>query len=224
MTTNFLRFGIVGAAVLMTVSPALAQDDAATYSAGVTAGSLGVGPEVGFRPSPMFGVRGSASFLNVNGDFDVDDIDYRGKVKLESYGAVADFYPFKGGLRISGGFRINKNRVNVTATPTSNVTVGNVTYTPAQVGTLTGNVKTDEFAPVVTVGYAGGLTKGIKFGIDAGVMFQGDPNVQNLRGTGSLASNTAFLAEIERERVKFNDEIKDYRYYPVVQLSLFYAF
>ena len=224
MTINFLRFGIVGAAALMTVSPALAQDEASSFSAGVTAGTLGIGPEVGFRPSPMFGVRGSASFFNVNADFDVDDIDYKGKVKLESYGAMADFYPFQGGLRISGGFRINKNRVNVVATPTTSVTVGNVTYTPAQIGTLSGHVKTNEFAPVVTLGYAGGLTKGIKFGIDAGVMFQGNPEAQSLRATGSLANNAAFLTELERERVKLNDDIDGYKYYPVVQLSLFYAF
>ena len=31
-------------------------------------------------------------------------------------------------------------------------------------------------------------------------------------------------AEVEKERVKLNDKIDDYKYYPIVQLSLFYAF
>lgn len=224
MTTRFLTLGILGSAALLAATPALAQDDRAGFSIGVTGGSLGVGPEVGFRPSSMFGIRANASFLDISHDFDLDDINYNGKVKLESYGAMVDLYPFKGGLRVSGGFRINKNRVNVTATPTTSVTVGDTIFTPTQIGTLSGYVDADEFAPVLTVGYAGGLTKGLKFGIDAGVMFQGNPEVQNLRATGSLATDATFQSELEKERVKFNQDIEDYKLYPVVQLSIFYAF
>lgn len=223
MTIKSVSCALFGSVALLAASPALAED-ASGFTAGVTAGSLGVGPEVGYRVSPMIGVRANASFVDVSHDFDIDDIDYNGKVKLESYGAMLDLYPFKGGFRVSGGFRINKNRVNVTATPTGNVTVGDVTFTPVQVGTLTGQVDTDEFAPVLTVGYAGGLTKGLKFGIDAGVLFQGKPEINNLRSNGSFATNATFIAELEKERVKFNNDIDDYKFYPVVQLSVFYAF
>lgn len=220
---NLVKLSLLGAAMLSATS-AMAQKDASGFQLGVTAGSLGVGPEAGYRASKLFGARVSASFLDVSHDFEVDDINYNGKVKLESYGAMLDLYPFQGGLRFSGGFRIDKNRVNLAATPTTNVTVGDVTYTPAQVGTLSGQVDADEFVPVLTVGYAGGLTKGLKFGIDAGVMFQGKPSAQNLRATGSLASNATFQAELEKERQKVNRDMEDYQYYPVVQLSLFYAF
>lgn len=224
MTIKSLSFALFAGTALLAASPALAQQDASGFSVGVTGGTLGVGPEVGYRVSPMIGIRANASFLDVSHDFDIDDIDYAGKAKLESYGAVIDLYPFKGGFRVSGGFRINKNRVNVTASPTGNVTVGDVSFTPAQIGTLSGHVDADEFAPLLTLGYAGGLTKGLKFGIDAGVLFQGKPEVQNLRATGSFANNATFLAELEKERVKFNNDIDDYKFYPVVQLSVFYAF
>ncbi len=224
MAIKLLSLTSVAAAAILAAAPAIAQDDAAGFTVGVTGGSLGVGPEVGFRASSLLGVRASASFLDVSHSFDVDDIDYNGKVKLESYGAMVDLYPFKGGLRVSGGFRIDKNRVNVTAAPTSNVSVGDATFTPTQIGTLSGHVDADEFAPVITVGYAGGITKGLKFGIDAGVMFQGNPEVRNLAATGTLANDSAFKAELEKERIKFNKEIDDYKYYPVVQLSIFYAF
>jgi hypothetical protein len=191
---------------------------------GITGGTLGVGPEVGFRASPTIGIRTSASFLNVSRDFDIDDINYNGKAKLESYGAMLDVYPFQGRFRVSGGFRIDKNRVDLAATPTGIVTVGDLDYTPAEIGTLSGHVKAKEFVPVATIGYAGGLTKGLKFGFDAGVMFQGKPEVGNLRTTGTLASNNLFLAELEKERVKINRDMEDFRFYPVVQFSLFYAF
>jgi hypothetical protein len=215
---------VAGIAAFVTVSPAMAQEDAAGFSVGVTGGTLGLGPEVGYRVSPLIGVRASASFLNISHDFGIDDIDYQGKVKLESYGAMLDLYPFQGGFRASGGFRIDKNRVNLTATPTSNVTVGDLSFTPAQIGTLSGQVDADEFVPVATIGYAGGVTKGLKFGIDAGVMFQGKPEAQNLVATGAFATNPIFIAELERERQKVNRDMDDYKFYPVVQLSIFYAF
>lgn len=224
MIIRTASFAILGGAALLAASPALAQQEASGFTVGVTGGTLGLGPEVGYRVSPMIGVRASASFLDVSHDFDIDDIDYHGKVKLESYGAMLDFYPFKGGLRLSGGFRIDKNRVNLTATPSSDVTVGDAVFTPAQIGTLSGQVDADEFVPVLTVGYAGGVTRGLKFGIDAGVMFQGKPEAQNLRATGAFATNPTFIAELEKERQKVNRDMEDYQFYPVVQLSIFYAF
>ncbi len=223
LTIKSICFGLAGAVAMLAAAPALAQDEA-TVTVGVTGGTLGLGPEIGYRVNPTIGVRANASFLGVSHDFDVDDIDYRGKVKLESYGAMIDVYPFQGSFRLSGGFRIDKNRVNLTATPTANVTVGDVSYTPAQVGTLSGQVKASEFVPVATIGYAGGLTRGLKFGVDAGVMFQGKPKAQNLTATGTLATNPAFIAELEKERLKVNRDMEDYRFYPVLQLSVFYAF
>ncbi|MCW2396139.1 MULTISPECIES: hypothetical protein [unclassified Sphingobium] len=209
-------------ATLLAVSPAFAED--ARYSVGVTAGTLGAGPEVGMRINDTFGVRASASFFDFSHDIDVNDLTYEGKLKLESYGAVADVYPFGGGFRLSGGFRIAKNRVSATATPTEPVTIGDVTYTPSEIGTLSGTIRAKDFAPLLTVGYAGGLRRGIKFGVDAGAMFQGTPRVDALRATGSLATNAAFQEQLLKEQADVNDEVNKYKVYPVLQFSLFYAF
>jgi hypothetical protein len=205
-------------------SAVYAQGDDARYSVGLTAGTLGIGPEVGYRIDPMFGVRGSATFLGVSHDFDVNDITYNGKLKLSSFGLNADLYPFKGGFRLSAGFRIDKNKVQMRATPANSVSIGNTTYTPAQIGTLSGNVRAKDFAPTLTLGYAGGLSKGIKFGVDAGAMFQGSPRIKDLKATGTLASNPAFLTDIAVEQTKVDDEIDKYKVYPIIQFSLSYAF
>jgi hypothetical protein len=204
--------------------PAQAQNAPSNFSLGVTAGSLGIGPEAGARINSTIGVRANASFLDFDHDFDVNDIDYTGKVKLESYGANIDLYPFDGGFRLSAGFRINRNQANAVATPSSSVTVGDATFTPVQIGTLTGNARTNDVAPTLTVGYAGGLTKGIKFGIDAGAMFQGSPTVGELQSTGTFANDPTFKAQLEKERQDLNNKVDDYKVYPILQLSLFYAF
>lgn len=219
---------LAGAAVAVSAivaGPAVAQQaETPRFTLGVTAGSLGIGPEAGVRVAPLFGVRASASFLDFSHGFNVNDIDYNGKVKLRSYGGNIDLYPFSNGFRLSGGFRIDRNKVDVTATPTGSVTVGNASFTPAQIGTISGTVTTDEFAPTVTIGYSGGLTKGIKFSLDAGAMFQGSPRVDKLTSNGTLANDPTYQAQLLVEQQDLNDKASDYKVYPIVQVAVFYAF
>lgn len=220
---HFYRMGVVALALAAPVA-AHAEEQDSSLSVWLSAGSLGVGPEVAYRVSPLLGLRGGASFLTVNHDVDVNDINYHGSLKLASYGLNADFYPLQGGLRVSAGFRIDKNKVNLSATPTTSVSVGSGTFTPAQVGTLSGTVRPKDFAPTLTVGYAGGLTKGVKFGVDAGVLFQGSPRISDLKATGTLANDPAFQAQLADEQNQIDRKLHKYNVYPIVQLSLGYAF
>jgi hypothetical protein len=98
--------------------------------------------------------------------------------------------------------------------------VGGTSYTPAQIGTLDGDITTRTFEPVVTIGYGGTMASGLSLGIDAGVMFQGTPKA------GPLTSSTAIVstADLANERAQMQADIAGYKYYPVVQLSLGYRF
>ena len=110
---------IVFAAALAAVfvaTPAMAQERGSSVGVGVTAGSLGIGPEINWR-SDSFGVRGSATFFNLSRGVDSDGIEYDGDLKLRSFGGSLDFYPGGGGFRISGGARVSKNRVTLFAQP-----------------------------------------------------------------------------------------------------------
>lgn len=214
------------AAAVLAIAPAAAEakEQDSQVSLWASGGSLGIGPELAYRASPLVGIRGGASFLNVNHDVDVSDITYHGALKLASYGASLDLYPLKGSLRISAGFRIDRNKANLTATPAQSVAVGSVVYTPAQIGTLSGKVHARDFAPTLTIGYAGGRTRGLKFGIDAGAMFQGSLRIDDLAATGLLATDPAFATQLAAEEAKIERKIRKYKVYPIVQLSLGYAF
>lgn len=122
---------LIALALCCASTPAIAQDapveEGAIVSAAVTGGTLGVGPELGVRFAKNVGVRASASFLSLGADFDSDDLEYDGDLKLKSFGAMVDLYPFGGSFRISGGARINKNRAEVRATPTGTFELGNAT-------------------------------------------------------------------------------------------------
>lgn len=217
-----LRTLCVGAAMIVAM-PASAQSTS-SMSAGLTGGTLGIGPEVGFRGNG-FGVRGNATFFGLGRTVESDGVEYDGDLKLRSVGAMADLYPFGGGFRLSAGARINSNRVELRATPTEDVEIGDEVYTPEEVGSIIGEVEAKKFAPTLTIGWASGSSagRGLNFGIDAGVMFQGSPEVTELRTTGML-SDPEFQADLQREREEIEADIDNFKVYPILQIGIGYRF
>lgn len=214
---------LLAAGVTLSVAaPAAAQTASGGVDVGVTGGTLGIGPEVGYRANG-FGVRANATFLGVGRNVSSDGVDYDGKLKLRSFGAMVDFYPFGGGFRISPGARITRNRVQLTATPTEDVEIGDDTYMPSEIGTIRGEVRAKRFAPTLTIGWGSGGASGLYFGIDAGAMFQGSPRVRELRTTGML-SDPALQEDLQRERAEIEDDIDRFKVYPIVQLALGFRF
>jgi len=129
-----------------------------------------------------------------------------------------------GGFRLSAGVRSNNNKVDLIATPASSVTVGNNTYTPAQVGTVSGTVKANEFAPTLSLGYGGTLAEGFTIGVELGAMFQGSPKIQNYQATGMLANDPTFQSDLQIERARVQDKVHSYQYWPIAQIELLYRF
>lgn len=223
--TGFKTLAALAAATLAcTAHSALAQDGEGAASVGLTAGTLGIGPEVGYRVNQTIGIRANASLLSFGADFDSDDVAYRGDVDLKSGGLMLDVYPFGGGFRLSAGARINGNKGELKATPTGTVDIGNGTYTAAQVGTITGKMDVKDFAPALTLGYGGGLRRGLVFTVEAGVLFQGAVRVNQFTSTGTLANDNAFRANLELERQSLRDDVDDYKVYPILQLGVKYRF
>lgn len=207
------------------VAPVAAKEPGAgagdgRFVVGITGGTLGIGPEAGFRPSEHVAVRANATFLSVGHGFHSNDIAYDGEVKLKSAGVMVDIFPFGGGFRLSAGARINGNKGHAHATPTSAVTIGKKTYTPAQIGTLEGNADVKSFAPALTVGYGGTMRSGFLFGVEAGALFQGNVRVHEL-----TASNSGVpAAMLETERQSLQSRVDGYKVYPILQFMLGYRF
>lgn len=221
-----LRYVSWTALLALAAAPVYAQD--ARVTAGITAGTLGVGPEIGLRLNERFGLRANATFLDrdlLDLDADSDDIEFDSNVRLRSGGAMIDVYPLGGGFRISGGVRLNGTKATLRATPTTNVTIGSRTVTPEQVGKLRADYRVRDWAPALTLGYAGELRPRLEVGFEAGVLFHGAPRIRNLRSEGgTLSGDPGFAADLERERMLIENDIDDYKFYPVVQASLSYRF
>ncbi len=218
----------VVAAATTIASPVLAQSAEVggepRITAAVTAGTLGIGPELGVRVSKAFGVRGSATFLSIGADFDSEGNAYKGDLDLKSFGAMVDLYPFGGAFRISGGARINRNRASVIARPSGSTEVGDATYSAAEVGVLTGRADVKKFAPALTLGYGGSMRKGFMFGIEAGALFQGNARLREFSATGTRMNDPTFRANLERERLSLQRDIDKVKVYPILQMMIGWRF
>jgi hypothetical protein len=192
-------------------------------SVGVQASTLGAGLELGFRPTGLLGVRVGANFLDFDFHRTIDQVNYKFDNHLRSGGGVVDFYPFSGGLRLTAGVRIDGNDADVTGTPNTNVTIGSTTFTPAQLGTLTGRVTFNSVAPYAGLGYAAALPAGFELALDLGVLYQGSPKV-TLNASGPIAGTALFQANVAQEEAKIRSRIDFLEWYPVAALTLSYRF
>jgi putative salt-induced outer membrane protein YdiY len=137
---------------------------------------------------------------------------------------LLDWYPFGGGFRLSAGARLNNNEVRLAGTPATAVQIGPTTYTPAQVGTLTGTITGQDLAPTLTLGYGGQLAKGFTMGVEVGAMLQGSPKLQNLQASGLLAQNPSLQNDLKAEALAIENDASQFKIWPVLQLHVLYRF
>ena len=189
---------------------------------GARAGSNGVGGEFGVRIAPTLVLRGVVQGYDYGYDQSIDGIKYDGELKLGSYGAQLDWRPPVVPLYLTAGVFANNNEFALTATPASNVVIGNTAYTPAQVGTLNTKATFDDVAYFVGAGLKLELGP-LETALEAGVYTQGKPKV-DYTATGILAANPAFQADLAIESAKIVDELDAAQYWPMVTLQARWKF
>jgi hypothetical protein len=216
---------LLAAAALACSSTALAADpeEVAHWRVGITGGSLGIGPELGYRFGSHLGIRANGGFFGYDKSDEEDDFDYDATLKLNSVGAMVDIFPFGGSLRLSVGARSSRNEVTADLVPIGTVEINDQTYTAAEFGTGSGTVKWKKFAPSATIGWAGDFSKGLHLGLELGVMMQGSSKI-DFTVTGQAANDPQFMADLQQEIDDAEDDAKDYKLWPIVALTLSYSF
>jgi hypothetical protein len=156
-------------------------------------------------------------------DVDESGIRYEADVVWDSLVAGVDFHPLKSALRLSAGVLKNDNRLELQSRPTTSMTIGGTTYTPAEIGTLSGAIGFDDTATFLGLGWDWSRDKRL-FGMsfDLGVVDQGDPSVV-LRGSGTLLGDPAFEQDIAAEAAEIDTDI-DYDLAPFLSLGFQFRF
>jgi len=214
MRRSLILFGIVACAA---VAPTATADG---FGLGVKAGTLGLGVEATVGLTGRLNLRAGFNSYTYHYDETAGDVRYDADLELRSTAAIVDWHPFAGTFRLSAGLLSNKNGANLTATPTSNQTIGGVVYTPSQIGTLNGTVSFKKTAPYLGLGFgnAAAKSKGLGFSTELGVLFQGKPDAR-LTSTGSVSQ-----ADLRAEEQKIENDLDSFKTYPVLGVGLSYQF
>jgi len=177
---------------------------------------LGVGADIGYAVHPRVTLRAGANFFPFSLDITASDIEYAFDFPSPQLTAAVDLF-LVGNLRFSGGAVYSPNSFSISATPSTSTTIGSVTYTPAQLGSLTGSFVTNKLAPFVSFGW-GNIAKST-FGIffDLGLSFAGSPSVE-LAASGAVAQ-----VDLTAEAAQFEDDISVFQYYPIATLGFSFA-
>jgi hypothetical protein len=231
LTVSRFHLHVVVAPALMcaALGSTIAAADVAVYA---KAGTLGYGGGVGINLTDSIRLRGEYTAASFSpSDIDTDDVTYDPDLDLKSGGLMLDWHPFHGTFRLTAGLLANGNELKVNGEPTSGstYTINGQTYTASQIGTLKGKVDFNSTAPYLGIGWGDALDKNghFTFMADIGVMFQGSGNVKLQASCGSAVTPTQCAqigANVAAEEKDLEDEISDYKYWPVLSVGLGYRF
>ncbi|MDH3337426.1 MAG: hypothetical protein OEM85_11905 [Gammaproteobacteria bacterium] len=214
---------MAGAMLLALLSSGAASADDSEWGVGIKAGTLGLGLEARWSGLPLVDFRLGANGYTYEDDGSQANVLYDADLDLETFFVTANFHFPLSPFRLTVGAFANGNEFNMVSAEPGDFTIGGDFYTGAEVGTLASNTSFSSTSPYVGLGFDFELFGKAGLNFDVGVLLQGDPEV-TLVADGLLASDPGFLASLENERLELEDEMSDFKAYPVISLSVVYNF
>jgi opacity protein-like surface antigen len=223
-----MKQGLIAIAALGMFSiGAQAMDVAASADLGTTGVGVHVTVPVQKQLNARFGING----LNYSYDGSTSAVDYNFKLKLNTVDALVDWYPMAGAFRLTGGAVYNGNKIIANGRPNAagTYTINGRTFTARDVGSLDGRIDFRKLAPYLGIGWGNAIARektGFGFTADLGVLFQGSPRTSLSAncGAGVAALCSEIASSVAAETVRLNDEVKDFKAYPVARIGITYRF
>lgn len=183
------------ALALAAVPAAASADLFSSVSYGAHVGTTGIGLTLEKPILYDFSVRLTTNNLSVSQSMLYDNQPYASTNKYQNFGVIADFRPYAGRWRISGGLLFGSDYVrNTLRAGGSSVNVGGSVYPTAGAGNVTSTVHFDRPTIYAGVGTGTGLIRGTALTFDAGLEIRN--GVASAAATGPLASDPAFAASL----------------------------
>jgi hypothetical protein len=216
-------------AALIALVLAISGTSNADFGVGLKAGTLGLGIEGRWSALPWLDVRVGANQFDFDADGRQASIDYNGTLAMDTYFLTGNFRFPLSPFRVTAGAYSNGNELQLTSRDTggADFDIGGVQFSADDVGSLQSTTSFSDTAPYLGVGYDFEVFGKVGLNLDFGVLWQGEPTV-SLFATGleTAPSDVQVLLEpaLEVERLELEDEISDYKAWPVVSLSFIYNF
>ena len=151
--------------------------------------------------------------------------DFNGNLKLQSLQALADWHPWEGSFRVSGGLAYNNNKFDMKATPSGgSINVGGVPYPTPAGASVNATIDFNKVAPYLGIGW--GRTQkntGLSFTSDIGILFQGTPN-SSITTTGISDPSGTLATDTTKANADMKDALKNFKMYPVISIGIGYTF
>ena len=209
--------------LLLTVFSAGTASADNDFGVGLKAGTLGLGLEASWQPLPYLEVRIGANSYTYNDGGSVAGIDYDQELTLESFYGTANIHFPISPMRITAGVYSNGNELLMLNDTQDNQNIGGIVYPGTGIGTIASKTSFSSTAPYFGIGFDFTVAGKVGMNLDFGVLWQGDPIV-DLAVNGPLASDPGFQAALESERQELEDEMSDFKAWPVLQLGFVYKF
>lgn len=173
--------------------------------------------------TPSFGLRGGFNYFTYGYDATESDVEYNLDLELKSLGLFADWHPFKGSFRLSGGFLINGNGIEGKAKPTTaNFEIGDGTYA---LNSASLEISYNTFAPYFGLGWdtTFGDEDNWGFCFDLGLVYSGSAEA-SLIVDPTAGMTAALTADVKKEEADLQESLDDFEWWPVLSAGLVYQF
>ncbi len=212
------RLAAASFAVALAALPAAARADLfSSVSYGAHASTIGDGITLEKPLLYDFSLRVSTGAMSVSQQFQYDGNPYTTTTHYNNVAVIADYRPYAGRYRISGGLVFGNDYVsNVARAESATLRVGNGVYPVSGTGTVNARVNFDRPSLYAGVGTGAGLIRGLALEFDGGVLVRN--GTATASASGPLAGNPAFRADLERLR----SEQRTHVVVPVISVGLVY--
>jgi hypothetical protein len=214
-------FSIALALALGTSAAAASPAAAQAAGLGIRAGTLGLGADVAIGLGERIVARGGVGMTPIDPEVRFSEIDVTAELPTW-YNLGLDFY-LNGALRIGGGVLLKPSDPTLRGVFTQDQEIGGQTFTPDEIGTLTGVVESRGRAPFVLIGFGNHTAAGTGLYVDFGVAFLGEPQFEldAIGGTLDTAPGSALRNALDQEEQEFEDDAGAHlRFWPILNLGL----
>ena len=194
------------------------------FGVGVKAGTLGLGVEGTWRPLPYIDFRAGFNQYDYNDNGFYGGINYDAEISLDNYYVTGNLRFPLSPFRLTGGLYSNGNEFNaVSGDNGAIILIGGDPYPAAAVGTVSATAAFDSTSPYFGVGFDFTLLGKVGMNLDFGVLWQGSPQI-SMATDGLLSGDPTFEASLDAERAELENELGDYKAWPVVSLGFVFNF
>ncbi len=220
---------ILTAIALVTLCSQSCLADQGDVNAALKVGTLGIGAEAGVGLSDDIAFRGGVNLFRYSFDSTIGDIDYDMETTFKNVSLLLDWHPFGGAFRLSGGIYLNGNEIDVDGTYRQDKLPPEFLQNPGLTGLarVKGTVDFNAVSPYLGLGWVSNHgRKGWGVAFDAGVLFQGSPNVSDLylETPPGLQTPIESIIFLDEQRKEIEDDLDQFQYYPSLSLTVNYNF